>query len=67
MKEPQQYAPYSVGDTVVFMPSAFIDTEKDFGYVKTLRGCVIHVNAGHRYYTVEAECYGNRLRESFKF
>lgn len=33
----------------------------------TLMWTVIYINAAHRYYTAEAEVYGYRMRESWKF
>lgn len=33
----------------------------------TAHGRVVFINAAHRYFTVEADINGKRLRESFKF
>lgn len=68
-------APVSVGDAVAFVPSAFTDfapttarevlAKLEAAY--TLNGRVIYVNAPHRFYRVEADCFGYAIRESFKF
>lgn len=34
---------------------------------KTATGTVIYINAPHKYFTIEYDWYGNRMRESFKF
>lgn len=56
----------AVGDTVSFIPTAFINF-RDAGSVLMLHGRVIYVNEAHRYFTVEAPCYGYKIRESFIF
>ena len=63
-----------VGDRLSFVPSAFsslpgtdYDICRRVNAAYTLSGVVIYVNAAHRYYTVEAPCFGYVLRESFKF
>lgn len=64
-----------IGDAVSFLPSAFTGETKYLSpesmermrMAYTLRGVVSYVNAAHRYYTVEAPCWGCVIRESFKF
>lgn len=34
---------------------------------KTATGTVIYINAPHKYFTIEYDWYGNKMRESFKF
>lgn len=62
----------TIGDVLVFRPSAFFTEAeryrlRDVRIPQTLRGTVIYVNEPHRFYTVEAECNGYIIRESFKF
>lgn len=33
---------------------------------KTATGTVIYINAPHKYFTIEYDWYGNKMRESFK-
>lgn len=34
---------------------------------KTASGTVVYINTPHKYFTIEYDWYGNRMRESFKF
>lgn len=56
----------TIGDAVVFTPTAFIHFERIEAPTR-LSGRVVYVNAAHRYYTVEAPCNGYVIRESFIF
>lgn len=67
-------APVKVGDRVTFKPSAFFTPEDvpagamgERRMAVRLTGRVIHVSHEHRHYTVEGDCYGYPLRETFKF
>lgn len=55
-----------MGEKVRFRPSAFIerDTPK---LPQAVTGTVFYINNPHRYYAVEYELYGVKLRECFKF
>lgn len=33
----------------------------------SVTGKIVYINEAHRYFTAEAEVYGYKLRESFKF
>ena len=67
--------PCEVGDRISFVPTAFAElpattTRRNAAGIQeayTLAGTVIYINAAHRYYTVEAPCFGWSLRESFKY
>ena len=61
--------PAHIGERVSFIPSCFVRAQEScYLQVETvLHGQVIYVNADHRYYTVEAPCFGYKVRESFKF
>lgn len=61
--------PRKLGETVTFEPEAFTDERynSDPHTAHKLTGCVVYINEARRYYTVEAQCYGYTLRESFKF
>ena len=55
-----------VGDSISIKP--FIYFHKDGQSLnKHVRGKVVYVNKRHRYFTVEYQLAGGRLRESFKF
>lgn len=61
-----------IGDVIVFRPSAFDRDPKLADRVRffipaSLRGVVIHVNAEHRHYTLEAHLRNETIRETFKF
>lgn len=58
--------PRKIGDVVAFLPAAFTEY-KDMMPEEKLSGKVVQIHEDHRYYTVEAECHGVTLRESFKF
>jgi len=61
--------PHKVGDKVTFSPVCFTRSV-DCCYMPinlNLQGTVIYVNAAHRYYTVEGECNGYKIRESYKY
>lgn len=53
-----------VGDKRTFTPDAFNEGAVSTG-VHALTGHVIYVHPQGRYYTVEAELYGEKIRESF--
>lgn len=55
-----------VGDAVSFIPAAFI-RYRDAETALRLSGRVVYINAAHRFYTVEADCNGYKIRESFIF
>jgi len=55
-----------VGDPVTWVPSAFVKFA-DQSAMWAIKGQVIYVNEAHRYYTVEGDCNGVAMRESFKF
>lgn len=60
--------PYQLGDKVTFRPSAFsAEWNSDTFVLPSLTGRVVYINEARRYYTVEAQCHGRTLRESFKF
>lgn len=64
-----------IGDKVEFVPSAFVSEARNVSpeYIARMRmvyslpGRVVYVHREHRYYTVEADCGGSRIRESYKF
>ena len=64
-----------VGDRIEFVPSAFVTESKTVSpeiiarlrMAYSLSGRIVYVNREHRYYTAEAECFGRRIRESYKF
>lgn len=65
---------HALGDTFAFVPSAFSAPPKTGGSARksietaySLRGVVVYVNTAHRYYTVEAPCWGYVIRECFKY
>lgn len=55
-----------IGDKVTFAPSTFTQFERISAPV-SLHGRICYINEAHRYYTVEAECNGYMIRESFKY
>lgn len=56
-----------VGDTVSIKPSLYISKDGQSFVDKHVRGKVTYVNRRHRYFTVEYQLTGGRIRESFKF
>ena len=62
-------APVALGDSYRFRPSAFTGESPGGGHTMVVRvkGKVIYIHATHRFFTVEYELYGQRLRENFKF
>ena len=61
--------PVKVGDRITFSPVCFTRSV-DCCYMPinlNLQGTVIYVNAAHRYYTVEGDCNGYKIRESYKY
>ena len=62
-------APVALGDPYKFHPSAF--TNESPGGIRPkvgkVTGEVKFIHATHRFFTVEYEVDGKRLRESFKF
>lgn len=65
--EQSEPAPYRVGDSVVFIPEAFIDYHDPNIAPYRLPGVVIHVNAAHRHFTVAGMIHGAEIRESYKY
>ncbi len=64
-KEPAAAVP-RVGDPISWVPDAW--TTGFFpGAAKRLHGQIVYVNAGHGYYTAEAQFHGAPWRESFKY
>lgn len=67
--EESRPAQHRVGDPVKFAPYAFAHPaqyhEQAIPYA--LDGAVVYVNEAHRYYVAEAELYGYRIREAYKF
>ena len=60
-----------IGDQYRFVPSAFVG-EKPSGTGKyeiphELNGRVVYIHPERRFFTVEAELNGSKIRESFKF
>ena len=53
-----------VGDKKTFKPYAFTEGEVPSG-VHAVTGRVIYVHPKGQYYTVEAELYGEKIRECF--
>lgn len=62
-------APVALGDKYRFKPSAFTGADPGGGnpVVGRVTGKVIYIHATHRFFTVEYEIHGKRLRENFKF
>ncbi len=58
-----------IGDTYTWTPRAFEGASGICSFEKLARvsGRVVYINEAHRYFTVEAEAHGYKLRESFKF
>lgn len=59
----------TIGDTHSWTPAAFEGTSGicSFEKLSTVHGRIVYINERHRYFTVEAEVNGIKLRESFKF
>lgn len=60
----------SIGDTYSWTPVAFEGSSgiKCCGdKISVLHGRVVYINERHRYFTVEADAHGCKIRESFKF
>lgn len=62
-------APVALGDSYRFRPSAFTgeDPRGAYSRIGRVKGEVKFIHATHRFFTVEYEVYGHRLRENFKF
>lgn len=62
-------APVALGDKYRFKPSAFTQNDPGGGYsrIGAVTGKVIFIHATHRFFTVEFEVNGRRLRENFKY
>lgn len=63
-------APVALGDPYCFRPSAFTNEDHGGEFTrngKRVTGRVKFIHATHRFFTVEFEIYGKRLRENFKF
>lgn len=59
----------NIEDTYTWTPRAFEGASGICSFEKLARvsGRVVYINEAHRYFTVEAEAHGFKLRESFKF
>lgn len=59
----------NIGDTYSWTPAAFEGASGICSFVKLARvsGRVAYINERHRYFAVEAEVNGIKLREIFKF
>lgn len=62
-----------LGDPVRFRPSGFEGEGNDpisLGWLlvpKVVTGKIVYINQDHRFYDVEYEVHGVKLREAFKF
>lgn len=56
-----------IGDPGTFVPLAFVKYENHPDIPLRLNCRVVYVNWEHGFYTVEGECNGYRIRESFKY
>lgn len=61
--------PVALGEKYRFKPSAFTNEDPGGGRPKNsqVTGRVIYIHATHRFFTVEYEVDGHRLRENFKY
>ena len=60
-----------IGDKITFRPTAFFDAAHGWRVGTDdvplyVTGRVIYINEAHRVYTVEGECHGHVIRESYK-
>lgn len=65
-------APVGVGDSYGFTPAAFYDFDANRAAVLQscagkISGTVVQIHEEHRWFRVEAEVNGARIRECFKF
>lgn len=56
-----------VGDTVSIKPSLYVAKDGQSFVDKHVSGKIVYVNRRHRYFTVEYQLAGGKIRESFKF
>lgn len=61
-----------LGDRIRFLPAAFAGErgepgQKDNTYPREVTGRVVYINQRHRFFDVEFELNGYRLREAFKY
>lgn len=59
-----------IGEPFSWKPAAFQGSNGIMSVATketTAHGRVVYINEAHRYFTVEAEAHGFKLRESFKF
>ena len=56
-----------VGDSISVKPSLYISKDGQSFIDKHISGKVVYVNKRHRYFTVEYQLAGGKIRESFKF
>lgn len=62
-----------LGDKIRFRPAAFVgegDDPKAMGWMmipRVVTGTIVYINRPHRFYDVEYEIHGVKLREAFKF
>lgn len=68
-KQTNPPAPVGLGEKYRFKPSAFTQCDPGGGrpVVGWVTGKVIYIHATHRFFTVEFEVNGKRLRENFKY
>lgn len=60
----------NIGDTYSWTPTAFEGASGIMSITTktmTVHGRIVYINEAHRYFTVEANCNGYAVRESFKF
>ena len=62
-----------LGDKIRFRPAAFageMEDPKALGWLmipRVVTGTIVYINRSHRFYDVEYEVQGVKLREAFKF
>lgn len=61
-----------IGDTKVFVPSAFSELSRDgnqirYSHPAHVKGRIIAINWRHRHFTVEGVVNGYTIRETYKF
>lgn len=62
-----------LGEKVRFRPAAFVaeatreEQRSVFDMPRVVTGKIVYINKPHRYFDVEYEVHGHRLREAFKF
>lgn len=58
-----------IGEPFSWKPAAFEGSNgiMSIGKLGKVHGRIVYINEAHRYFTAEADIYGCKLRESFKF